>query len=72
VAILTAMATTVVGLIAIKAVHTRVKQRNAELVDRYVDIVGRACALLIGTIAIDMVLSGLELWFASAGGFTGS
>lgn len=63
--ILTAMLVTVGGLSILKTVHTRAKRRHTALVDRYFDIVGRASALLIGTIAVDMVLSGLELWLAS-------
>jgi hypothetical protein len=53
----------VCGLIVLKLVHTRMKQRNAALLDRYVDVVGRASALLIGTIAIDMILTGLDMWW---------
>lgn len=66
--IVAAMSLTVVGLSVLKAVHTRAKRRHTALVDRYFDIVGRASALLIGTIAIDMVLTGVELWLQSARG----
>jgi multiple antibiotic resistance protein len=65
-AILLAMLIVVGGLVGLKALHTRVKQRNARLMDRYVDLVGRASALLIGTIAVDMVLSGIEIWWSRA------
>ncbi|HSN84741.1 MAG TPA: MarC family protein [Polyangiales bacterium] len=58
-----AMLVMVVGLLAIKWIHGFVKERNAGLVERYVDIIGRASALLIGTIAVDMVLTGFELWW---------
>jgi multiple antibiotic resistance protein len=58
-----AVAVMVVGLLGIKWLHGFVKQRNADLVDRYIDIMGRASALLVGTIAVDMVLSGIELWW---------
>lgn len=57
-----------VGVLAIKWLHGFVKQRNAQLVDRYVDIIGRASALLVGTIAVDMVLTGLELWWEAWNG----
>lgn len=63
VAIGLAMVITVVGLLVIKWLHGFVRQRNASLVSRYIDIVGRASALLIGTIAIDMILNGIELWW---------
>jgi small neutral amino acid transporter SnatA (MarC family) len=60
-----AMVVMVLGLLAIKWLHGVVRQRNAGLVERYVDIVGRASALLIGTIAVDMVLNGIELWWTA-------
>ncbi len=46
-------------LILLKGIHDRVKARNARYVDRYVEIVGRLAALLVGTIAIDMIVTGL-------------
>ena len=61
-AIATAMAVTVIGLTLLKSIHTRLKASHAKLVDRYIDLVGRASALLIGTIAIDMILTGIEVW----------
>lgn len=57
------MTVTVVLLYVLKVVHDFVKQRNARLIGRYVEIVGRISALLTGTIAIDMILSGLEGWW---------
>jgi small neutral amino acid transporter SnatA (MarC family) len=64
--IATAMLTIVCGLLILKLLHTRLKKRNAALLDRYVDVVGRASALLIGTIAVDMILKGLELCWPQA------
>lgn len=66
-AIGTAMLTIVCGLIVLKVLHTRLKKRNAALLDRYVDVVGRASALLIGTIAIDMILTGANLFWPRGG-----
>ncbi len=57
-----AMVITVMGLTLVKRIHTRAKRHHAALVDRYFDLVGRASALLIGTIAVDMMLTGFELW----------
>lgn len=53
----------VVGLLIIKWLYGVVKDRNAGLVSRYVDIIGRASALFIGTIAVDMMLTGFEIWW---------
>jgi len=65
-AILVALASTLLGVIVLKQLHDWVRQRNAELVERYVDVVGRISALVIGTIAVEMILQGIDLWRASA------
>lgn len=54
------LALTVVLLVLMKYLHDRLKDRHAELTDRYIDLVGRMSALLIGTIAIDMIVTGLQ------------
>lgn len=51
---------TVLLLVLIKYVHDRLKQSNAALIDRYIDLVGRMSALLIGTIAMDMIVTGAQ------------
>lgn len=61
-AVIVALTATVLGVIVIKNLHDHVRTRNEALVERYVDLVGRVSALLIGTFAIDMILSGLESW----------
>ncbi|PZP52898.1 MAG: hypothetical protein DI596_13710 [Azospira oryzae] len=48
----------------LKLAHDRFKESNARLTDRYVEVVGRVSALLIGTIAVDMILEGLGSWLA--------
>jgi multiple antibiotic resistance protein len=54
------LAVTVVLLVLIKILHDRLKDSHAELTDRYIDLAGRMSALLIGTIAIDMMVTGLQ------------
>jgi small neutral amino acid transporter SnatA (MarC family) len=45
--------------VALKVVaHDYVKERNAKLIDRYMEVIGRISALLIGTIAIEMIMVG--------------
>lgn len=66
-AILAAMSAAVASLVAFKALHDWVSARREELVERYVEIVGRVMSLLIGTIAVEMILLGLERWIADAG-----
>jgi len=52
-----------VGLVAaIKFAHDYLKERNARVVDRYIEIVGRTSALLIGTFAVEMIFEGLGTW----------
>ena len=62
--ILAALLCTVVCVFLLHTLHHWVKERNAALVERYVDIVGRISALVIGTIAVEMILQGIELWQA--------
>ena len=47
-------------LVAMKIAHDKLKEKHAAITDRYIDLVGRMSALLIGTIAIDMIVTGLE------------
>lgn len=60
--ILATLAATVVLVSAIKLMHDVVRERNARLVDRYVEIVGRLSALLIGTFAVEMIFEGIGTW----------
>ena len=39
--------------------HDHLRYKHAKYIDRYFDIVGRLSALLIGTIAIDMIVTGV-------------
>lgn len=45
-------------VITIKIAHDYVKEHNARIIDRYMEIVGRLSALLIGTIAVKRSLRG--------------
>lgn len=51
---------TVIILVSMKYLHDKLKDRYATLTDRYVDLVGRMSALLIGTIAMDMIVTGAQ------------
>jgi small neutral amino acid transporter SnatA (MarC family) len=57
-----ALAITVALVTAIKLAHDFLKERNAGLIDRYMEVVGRVSALLIGTFAVDMIFEGLGTW----------
>lgn len=56
------LAATVAFVAAIKLVHDLVKEKNARLVDRYIEVVGRISALLIGTFAVEMIFEGIGGW----------
>jgi len=51
-----------VTLILLKKLHDAVVPYKEELVKRYIEIAGRVTALIVGTIAIDMIMRGLEAW----------
>lgn len=53
------MVAVVLGLVVLKYAHDHMRDRNARLVDRYVDITGRVSALMIGTFAVEMIITGL-------------
>lgn len=46
-------------LILMKYAHDHLQHKHSSYIDLYVDIVGRLAALLIGTIAIDMIVNGV-------------
>lgn len=56
------LAITVALVAAIKLLHDVLKEKNARLVDRYIEVVGRVSALLIGTFAVEMIFEGIGSW----------
>jgi small neutral amino acid transporter SnatA (MarC family) len=57
-----ALVLTVAWLMIAKVIHDHLKARASKLVTRYIDIVGRVTALIIGTLAVEMLLDGLSTW----------
>lgn len=53
------LSVTCIMLILMKFLHDFLQEKHSKYIDRYVDIVGRLAALLIGTIAIDMIVNGV-------------
>ena len=51
-------------LILLKRVYNSVKKSNEELLLKYIDIIGRVSALLIGTFSVEMIMSGLKTWLS--------
>jgi multiple antibiotic resistance protein len=56
------MVVTVTTLLLLKRLHDVVRPRNARLIERYLEIMGRVTALVIGTFAIDMIMRGVQTW----------
>ena len=46
----------------LKLFHDIVIPRKEALIQRYIEIAGRVTALIVGTIAIDMIMRGLNVW----------
>ena len=65
VAIVGALAATIAILVLLKLLHDWAHGRSASVVERYVSIAGRISALVVGTLAIEMIFQGLEQWLAS-------
>lgn len=60
------LATTVTLVIVLKVAHDRLKESNARVTDRYIEIVGRISALLIGTFSVEMIMDGVTSWLKAA------
>lgn len=60
--ILLAMAGVFTSLLILKLLFDYIKTKYTQFAERYIDIVGRLSALFMGTIAIEMLMQGLELW----------
>jgi small neutral amino acid transporter SnatA (MarC family) len=52
-------------VILLKYLHDYVKTTHEPLLERYLDTIGRVSALLMGTIAVDMLLRGVNMWLDS-------
>lgn len=53
-----------ITLAILKKIHDIVVPKHETLVDRYIEIAGRVTALVVGTIAIDMIMRGIRAWTA--------
>lgn len=49
-------------LIATKRIFDYLQGHSEQLLQRYMEAIGRASALVIGTIAVEMILKGIDLW----------
>jgi len=51
-----------VMLMLLKAAFDHMQRNNAALIERYVEVASRISAMVIGSIAVEMILRGLESW----------
>lgn len=57
------MAGVVTGLAVLKYAHDHLREHNARLVDRYVEMTGRVSSLMIGTFAVQMIVTGVQVYW---------
>ncbi len=53
-----------VTMALMKWLHDFVRPRREALIERYIEIAGRVTALVAGTIAVEMIMSGVRTWVA--------
>ncbi len=61
-AIFVAMGISVALMIVLKMLHDRALSSRENLVQRYIEIAGRVTALYVGTIAVEMIMQGVQAW----------
>lgn len=61
-AIVVAVAVMTAAILVFKRLHDYVRRRNEPLVQKYLEIAGRATALFTGSFAIEMIMNGLRGW----------
>lgn len=58
------VATSIAIVLVLKFVHDKVRPHFEPLVQRYIEIVGRIMALVVGTVSVDMIMQGIQTWAA--------
>ena len=64
--VLASLLATGLVLMALKLLFDRVKARNASLLERYAEIAGRVSGFLAGSIAVEMIATGIEAWLGDS------
>ncbi|MGD9841773.1 MAG: MarC family protein [Steroidobacteraceae bacterium] len=60
--IFTAVAASIILMLALKKIHDIVRPRSEPLIKRYIEITGRIMALYVGTVAVEMIMKGIRTW----------
>lgn len=61
-AIIVAMSISIALMLVLKSLHDHALSTRESLVQRYIEIAGRVTALYVGTVAIEMIMQGLQAW----------
>ncbi|MCU4156119.1 MarC family protein [Carboxylicivirga sp. A043] len=52
-----------ISIIALlKIIHDRIQTKKEELIEQYIDIAGRVIAMLLGTVSIELIMTGADYW----------
>ena len=65
--IVLAVAVTILVIVLLKRLHDFVRPRNEKLIERYIEVMGRVTALVVGTFSIEMIMQGLAAWSGHLG-----
>lgn len=65
--IIGAVTLTVVVMLLLKRLHDFVRPRNEKLIERYIEVMGRVTALVVGTFSIEMIMQGMADWLTYLG-----
>jgi len=57
-----AVIVTVLIIVLLKDLYDYVLPRNARLIERYIEVMGRVTALVVGTFSIEMIMQGIGTW----------
>ncbi len=49
-------------IMLLKLLHDKIHHKKAELIEQYIDIAGRVIAMLLGTVSIELIMSGIIFW----------
>ncbi len=62
VAITIALCVSIIFLL--KVLHDKIQPKKEELIEQYIDIAGRIIAFLLGTVSIELIMTGAQFWLA--------
>ncbi len=62
IAITMVLCTSIIFLL--KILHDKIHAKKEELIEQYIDIAGRVIAFLLGTISIELIMTGAKYWLA--------